>query len=203
MPCSPTHFAVSREPEPHQIRSASPGDCGWIGSVPRAGPAAGVGVDDAGARDRGHEHVELRARDVGVVQALGRRVAERLEPAAGRLGRAAADAELQAAAAEQIRDRRVLGHVERVLVAKVDDAGADLDAARAHADRREQRERRRQLPGEVMDAHERTVHTELLGSDRELDRLRQRVRRGPRLRPLGTLPVAEREKADALHHAAM
>jgi len=32
MPCSAVHAAVARVPEPHQIRSASPGDCGWIGS---------------------------------------------------------------------------------------------------------------------------------------------------------------------------
>ena len=31
-PCSPAQTAVSREPEPHQMRSASPGDCGWTAS---------------------------------------------------------------------------------------------------------------------------------------------------------------------------
>jgi hypothetical protein len=28
------HCAVARVPEPHQIRSASPGDCGWMASPP-------------------------------------------------------------------------------------------------------------------------------------------------------------------------
>ena len=32
MPCSAVQRAVARVPEPHQIRSGSPGDCGWIGS---------------------------------------------------------------------------------------------------------------------------------------------------------------------------
>ena len=97
---------------------------------PRDGPPAGVGVHDTGAGDRREEELELRARVVAVVHAVGRRVAERLEAAVRGLGRAAADAELQAAAAEQIGDGSLLRHVERVLVAQVDHAGADLDAAR-------------------------------------------------------------------------
>ena len=51
----------------------------------------------------------------------------------------------------------VLGHVERVLVAHVDDGRADLDPLRAGPDRGEQRERRRELLGEVVDAVVRTV----------------------------------------------
>src|SRR6185312_12389653 len=81
-----------------------------------------------------------------------------------------------------------------------DDAGADLDALRAHAHRGEKRERRGQLPREMMDAHERAVDAELLGGDRELDGLAQCVLCRPCLRPLGALPVAEREKPDALSH---
>ena len=34
MPCSPVQAAVARVPDPHQIRSASPGDWGWIGRWP-------------------------------------------------------------------------------------------------------------------------------------------------------------------------
>ena len=56
------------------------------------------------------------------------------------LGRAAADAELQPAAADQVGRARILDHVEGVLVAHVDHAGADLDAAGSCADRRQQRE---------------------------------------------------------------
>ena len=50
--------------------------------------------------------------------------------------------ELQPAARDQVGRAGVLRHVERVLVAHVDDGGADLDAARPRADRGEQRERR-------------------------------------------------------------
>ena len=102
------------------MRSDRPGDCGWIGSSP-APAAAGIGVHDAGAGDRRAEEVRLRARQVGVVLALSRYVAERVE-AAERLGRAAADPELQPAATEQVGDGGLLRHVERVLVAHVDTA---------------------------------------------------------------------------------
>ena len=166
MPCSPAQTADSREPEPHQIRSDRPGDCGWTGSIAFAGPAARVGADDAVAGDRSAEERRLLAR---LVRVDG--VAERLGAAPGGLGRAAADAELEPAAGEQIRGGGVLRHVQRVLVAHVDDAGADLDPAGLDADRGEERERRGELAREVVDADERAVDADLLGGDGELDRL--------------------------------
>ena len=99
------------------------------------------------------------------------RVAECFGAVPRRLGRAAADAELQSAAGKQVGRRGFLGHVERVLVAHVDDAGADLDPARPDADRREERERRGELAREVVDTDERPVDADLLSGDRELDRL--------------------------------
>ena len=74
-------------------------------------------------------------------------------------------------------DAGVLGHVERVLVAHVDDAGADLDPAGPRADGGEQRERRGELVGEVVHPEVRAVGAELLGGDREVDRLQQHVGR--------------------------
>ena len=135
--------------------------------------AAGVGGDDAGAGDGGPEQRRLLACLVGVD-----RVAERLGAAPGRLWRAAADAELEPPACEQIGRGCFLGHVQRVLVPHVDHAGADLDPAGLDADRREQREGRGELAREVVHAHERSVDPDLLGSDRELDRLAQRVAAG-------------------------
>jgi hypothetical protein len=46
------------------------------------------------------------------------------------LGRAAAEAELETAAADQVGGAGILGHGERILVAHVDDGGAELDAPR-------------------------------------------------------------------------
>ena len=192
MPCSPAQTAVSREPEPHQMRSARPGDCGWTASIAVARPAADVGADDAARRRSRRGRARLLARLVGVD-----RVAERLGAAPGRLRRAAADAELEPAAGQQIGRRRVLGHVERVLVAHVDHAGADLDPARLDADRGEQRERRGELAREVVDADERAVDPDLLGGDRELDRLAERVAAGVR-QTAARVPGAEREEADLL-----
>src|SRR6185437_17091438 len=84
-----------------------------------AGPTARVGADDARAGDRRAEQRRLLARLLVV-----ERVPERLCAAPGRLRRATADAELEPAAGQQVRRCGVFGHVERVLVAHVDDAGA-------------------------------------------------------------------------------
>ena len=110
------------------------------------------------------------------ILALGRGVAEMAPAVDDLLGRTPADAQLQPAARDEVGRAGVLRHVERVLVAHVDHAGADLDAARPRADRGEQRERRGELLREVVDAEVGAVRPQLLGRDRELDRLQQRVR---------------------------
>ena len=71
----------------------------------------------------------------------------------------------------------VLRHVERILVAHVDDRGADLDLFGPRADGGEQWERRAELAGVVMHAEKSTIGAERLGGDRKLDRLQQRVGR--------------------------
>ena len=130
---------------------------------------------------------------------LRRRVAE-IAPALDHLlGRAAADAELQAPAGDEVGRARVLRHVERVLVAHVDDRGADLDPLRPRAARRQQRERRAELAREMMHAEIGAVRAELLGRDRKLDRLQQRVGRRARLRLRRRGPVTEGEEADLFH----
>jgi hypothetical protein len=117
-----------------------------------------------------------------------------------RFGRTPAQAELQAPAGDQVGRRRLLGHVERVLVAHVDNGGPDLDPLGARPNRRQQRERGRQLRREVVHAHVRAVDPDLLGGLRQFDRLVERVGRGPRLRAGSVLPVAEAQETDALPH---
>ncbi len=102
----------------------------------------------------------------------GGRVAEIAPAVDDLLGRAAADAELQATAGDDIRRARILRHVERVLVAHVDDRRTDLDAAGPGADRRQQREGRAELAGEVMHRGNSAVRAEFLGGDGEVYRLR-------------------------------
>ena len=134
----------------------------------------------------------MTAGHVGVGLALLRRVPE-VAPAVDHLfRRPSADAELEPPAGDEVGGARVLRHVQRVLVAHVDDGGSDLDLARARADRREQRERRAELTREVMHAEIRTVRAELLGGDGELDRLEQRVGAGANLRLRRRRPVPER-----------
>ena len=67
------------------------------------------------------------------------------------------------------------------------------------ADRGQQRKRRAELAGKVMDAEVRAVGAELLGRDGQVDRLQQRVGRRPHLRLRRRRPVAEREEADLFH----
>src|SRR6476661_2717094 len=106
---------------------------------------------------------------VRVCATVGWRVAEVTPPFNDLLGRAAADPELEPPVADQIGRSRVLDHVERVFVPHVDDTGADLDAARPGTDRREQRERGRELPSKVVYAKVCAVRAELLRRDGQLD----------------------------------
>ena len=140
-----------------------------------AGPATGVGVDDACAGDRSPEQ---RCFFACLLTIKG--VAERLGAVPGRLGRATTNAELKPAARKQVCCRRLLGHIERVLVTHVDDARSDLDTARSGADGREKREGRRQLLGKVVNAKVRAVGTKFLRRDRKFNRLLQDIARGPR-----------------------
>ena len=158
-----------------------------------------VGLGEALAEQHLEEDLGVAPRHVGVGHALRRYVTEVAKPVDHLLGRSTRDAELQAAASDEVGGAGILGHVERVLVAHVDDRGADLDALGPGAAGREQRERRAELAGEVMDAEIGAVSAELLGRNGELDRLQERVgrRAGQRLRRRG--PVAEGQEADVFH----
>ncbi len=114
-------------------------------------------------------------------------------------GRAAADAELQAPAGDEVGGARVLGHVERVLVTHVDDAGAELDAARLRPGGGQKRERRGELAREMMDAEIGAVRAQLLGRHGKVDRLQQRVAGRARARLRRGRPVPEGKEADLLH----
>ena len=111
-----------------------------------------VRLGEALAIEELQEELGVAPRHVGIGLALGRAVAEVAPAVDDLLGRAPADAELQPAAGDEVGGAGVLGHVEGVLVAHVDDGGADLDAARPRADRREQRKGRGELAGKVVDA---------------------------------------------------
>ena len=91
------------------------------------------------------------------------------------LGRAPADAELQAAAGDQVGRACVLGHIERVLVAHVDDRRADLDAAGLRAHGGQEREGRGELAGEVVDAKIGPVRAQFLSRDGEIYGLQKGV----------------------------
>jgi hypothetical protein len=135
---------------------------------------------------------------VGVALALGRPITE-IAPAIDHLlGRAPADAELQAPAGDEIGGTRVLGHVERVLVAHVDDRRSDLDAAGLRADGRQQGERRGKLSREVMNAKIGSVHAQFLSCNRKLNGLRERIRSRAGLRLRRGRPMPEGEESDLL-----
>jgi hypothetical protein len=101
-----------------------------------------IGLGEAFAAQHLEEDFRMAPRHVGIGHALRRHVAEIAEAIDHLLGRPARDAELQATASDEVGAARVLRHVERVLVAHVDDRGANLDALRPRADRGQERERR-------------------------------------------------------------
>ncbi len=149
------------------------------------------------------KNLGVAARHVGVGLAFRRRVAK-IAPAVDHLlGRAAADAELQAAAADDVGRAGVFRHIQRVLVAHVDDRGADLDAFGARADGGQEREGGAELAGVVMDAEESAVGAELLGRDSKLDGLQQRIGRRSHFRLRRRSPMAEGEEADLFHALLM
>jgi hypothetical protein len=124
----------------------------------------------------------VAAAHLGFALARFRRVAE-MAPAFDHLfRRAAADAELQPSAADEIRGARILQHVEGILVAHVDDAGADLDPLGLRTHGGQQREGRGELAREMVHAEIGAVGAELFRGDGEVDRLQQHVARRAGLR---------------------
>src|SRR4029079_16743099 len=65
--------------------------------------------------------------------------------------------------------------------------------------RRKKRERRGELPSEVVHAEVGAVRADLFGRDRQVDGLQQHVGGPPRLRVRRGVPVAEGQEADLLH----
>ena len=203
MPSLPVHCAVGVVAAPHQMRSRRPSRMRLEAQQARriGEHRARIGLGKALALEHLEKHLGMAARHVGIGLALGRHVAEMPVAIDHLLGRAAADAELQPAAGDEVGRAGILGHVERVLVAHVDDGRADLDALGPRADRRQQRERRAELAGEMVDAEIGAVGAQFLGRHGQIDRLQQRVggRAGLRLRR--RRPVPEGEEADLLHQS--
>jgi len=161
--------------------------------------ASRVGAGDRLAADRGEKDLRLPPRAVRIGLPVGGPVAEDLRATQRDFRRSPADPKLQPSAADQVGSRGFLGEVQRVLIPHVDDGGADLDPARLRGNCRQQRQRRGQLPLEVMDADERPVDAEVLRRLGQFDGLQQRVGGSASLRAGGRAPVAERQEADLLH----
>lgn len=106
---------------------------------------------------------------------------------------------LQASAGDEVGRTGILGHVERVFITHVDDAGADFDLFRAGADGGQKREGRGKLAGEMMHAEIGAVGSQFFRRDGEVDRLQQRVRSRAGLRLGRGRPVAEGEESDLFH----
>ena len=199
-PCSAAQRAVragARAPpdprgQPRRLR-------GDRETAAEAAGALGVGVGHGRAVDRGQEDLGLLPGEVGVGGAGRRDVPELPRALQGRLGRSPGDPELQPAAGDEVGGGGLLGHVQRVLVAHVDDAGADLDAAGSARRWPPAAGTGGELALEVVDAHERAVDAELLRGLGELDGLQQAVGRGAHLAAAARLPVPEREEPDLRH----
>jgi hypothetical protein len=159
------------------MRSRRPSECRLEAQQARrvGEHRAWVRLGKAFALEDGQKHLRMLSGHVGVALALFRRVAEVAPAIDHLLGRAAADAELETSTADQIGCACILGHIERVLIAHVDDGGADLDAGRLRADCSQQREGRGELAREVMDAEVGPVRAKLLGRHGKVDGLEEGV----------------------------
>ena len=98
---------------------------------------ARVGFGEALAKQHVEENLGVAPCHVGIGHSFLGGVAEVTKAIDHLLGRAAADAELQTAAGDEIGGTCVLRHVQRVLVAHVDDRRADLDPLGPRAARRQ------------------------------------------------------------------
>ena len=178
MPMAAAHAAVVGDAAPHQIRSRSPGEWGSMRSRPAgSGTSAADLLGEPLALEELDEHLGVAPCHLRVGLALHRLEAEVAPAVDYLLGRPTTDAKLQPATGQEVCGPSVLRHVERILVAHVDDRGADLDPRRPSADGGQQRERRAQLASKVVDAVVRTIRTNLLGGNGQLERLEQRVGR--------------------------
>ncbi len=137
---------------------------------------------------------------IGVALALGRAVAEVAPPVDHLFGRAPADAQLQAASSDQVGRAGILGHVERVLVAHVDDRRADLDPTGLGAHGGPAAGKVRQAGGRSGGRGNRPPSAPRSSArDGEIDRLQQGVGGGAGLRLRRRRPMPEREEADLFH----
>src|SRR6202453_621387 len=135
-----------------------------------------IGLSESLAAQQVEEHLRMASAHVGLTFVLGWPKAEIAPSLDHLLGRASADSKLQTSASNKVRRPGVLDHVEWVLVSHVDDGRADFDTACLRAYGCEQREGRRELSGEVVDAEIGSVRAKGLGRNREIDGLHERIR---------------------------
>jgi hypothetical protein len=76
---------------------------------------------------------------------------------------------LEPAAGDDVCRPCVLGHVQRIFVAHVDDGRADFYPAGPRTDGRKEGKWRAQLPGEMMHAKVGTVGAQFIGGYSQLD----------------------------------
>src|SRR6185437_1620660 len=160
-----------------------------------------IGLGEALATQQVEEHLGMPPAHVRLTFPFGRAIAEITPSLDDLLRRAPTDSKLQASGGDKVGRPGVFDHVERVFVAHVDDGRADFDTAGPGTHGREQRERRSELPGEVVNAEIGSVRAQRLSRDSEIDGLPERVGRRARLRLRRGRPVPERQKTDLLHKA--
>src|SRR3984957_14588773 len=149
----------------------------WIGEH-----RSRVGLGEALTPQQVEEDLRVPPAHVSVTLALDRAIAEMPPSVDHLLGRAPADSKLQTSASDEVCGSRVLDHVERVLIAHVDDRRADLDTAGLGAYGCQQRQRRSELAGEVVNTEIESDRAQRLGGDAEIDGLQDRIGCRARLR---------------------
>ena len=111
----------------------------------------------------------MSARHVALVFAFCRVVAKALKAADNGFGRATGDTQLQSTRRNEICHGCKFCHVERVFVAHINHASAELDAFGLGGDCGEQRVGGRLLLVEVVHAEERTVQPDIFSTYGKVD----------------------------------
>ena len=130
----------------------------------------GCGLGHRLSVDGVEEALVVGAGKVGAISLFGA-VAEGFPSLVGDFGGATGDAEGGAAVCDQVQGGGLLGEVEGILVAHVDDTRAHLDGLRARGDGGEEWHGRGRLRGEVVDAEEGAIDAKLICGDGQVDRL--------------------------------
>ena len=189
------------DPASQPLRVREDGQRRSRGELRRVLLVQGRGLGHGNGGDGVEEAFVVSASEIRSARILGA-VAKGLPAPPGDFGCAAGHAQRGAAVRDQVEGGGLLGEVQGVLVSHVDDAGADFDGLGARGDGRQEGHGCSRLGRVVVDAEERAVDADLVGSNRKVDCLVQGLGSGYAMAGAVRV-VAEAEESKVLHGVSL